>query len=210
MPKISRRDSLRYITLAGLSSGLLVACKPEVGDAAHQEGAHDHGQVNPDGLYGLSETDLQLLEQKFFTEEERRTVRILANLIIPADDRSGNAEAAGCVPFIEFMMLDQPHWQVPMRGGLKWLDNECLKRFEKSFTACAEEQQRQVLDDIAYPSMAAPEHSQGVTFFNMFRDFVATGFWTSQMGIEDLQYLGNRPTVWDGPPPEWLDRLGVA
>ncbi len=206
MSKLTRRDTIRYLTLAGLSSGFLANCQPENG-AAHD--GHDHAHTE-DGLHGLSEADLKLLEQRFFTDEERETVRRLANLTIPADDRSGNAEAAGCVEFIEFMMLDQPHWQIPMRGGLKWLDNECIKRFENSFTACTEAQQRNVLDDIAYPSIAAPEYSQGVAFFNMFRDFVATGFWTSQMGIEDLQYLGNRPNAWDGPPREWLERLGVA
>lgn len=206
MSKITRRDSLRYLTLAGISGSLLMGCQPgERGGEAH---AHEHAM--PEGLTGVSAEDLELLNEQFFTDEERETVRLLANQIIPADDRSGNAEEAGCVKFIEFMMLDLPDLQVPVRGGLHWLDRECLKRFDKNFTACAETEQRQVLDDIAYPDTAAPELSQGVAFFNLFRDLVATGFWTSKMGIDDLQYLGNRPNVWEGPPEEWLQRLGVA
>lgn len=208
MSKISRRDSLRYITLAGLSTGMLTRCQPDTtseGDMA----AHEHDHINPDGLYDLSEEDLKLLEQKFFTDEERETVRVLGNLVIPADDQSGNAEEAGCVEFIEFMMLDQPRHQVPMRGGLHWLNNECLRRHEKTFIDCSEEQQHALLEDIAYPDAAPPELSQGVAFFNTFRNFVATGFWTSKMGIEDLQYMGNKPTVWNGPPQEWVEKLGV-
>jgi gluconate 2-dehydrogenase gamma chain len=207
MSKISRRDSLRYITLAGLSSGLLMHCQPGERGGEANAGAHEH--INPEGLYGLSEEDMKLLEQEFFTEAERKTVRVLGNLIIPADERSGNAEEAGCVEFIEFMMLDQPDYQVPMRGGLKWLDMECLHRFNKSFVDCSETEQKSLLDDIAYPDTAPPELSQGVAFFNLFRDFVATGFWTSKMGIEDLQYMGNKPTVWNGPPQEWVEHLGV-
>jgi gluconate 2-dehydrogenase gamma chain len=208
MSKISRRDSLRYITLAGLSTGLLTHCRPASHDG-HDHGHHEHHE-GVDGLYGLSEEDLALLNETFFTDEERETVRMLANLVIPADERSGNAEEAGCVPFIEFMMLDQPIHQVPMRGGLAWLNRECLRRFDRAFIQCDEAQQKAVLDDIAYPDVAPPEMSQGVAFFNMFRNFVATGFWTSKMGMEDLQYQGNRPTVWTGPPQEWLDRLGVS
>ena len=208
MAKISRRDSIKYTILAGLATGLLPACKTDpVESEVHDE--HHHHE-SPDGLYGLSEEDLALLEEKFFTDTERETVRVLANLIIPADDRSGNAEEAGTVEFIEFMMLDQPRWQVPIRGGLNWLTRESLKRFDQTFTAIAPDQQKQILDDIAYPEIAAPEFSQGVAFFNLFRNFVATGFWTSIMGVKDLQYLGNQPTHWDGAPEEWLARLGVS
>jgi hypothetical protein len=108
------------------------------------------------------------------------------------------------------MMLDQPTFQVPMRGGLKWMVIESNKRFSNDFAALSENQQIQILDDIAYPDIAKPEMSQGVAFFNMFRNFVATGFFTSKMGIDDLQYMGNKPTKWDGAPQEWLDRLGVS
>jgi hypothetical protein len=202
--KISRRDTLRYLTIAGLSTGLLNNCRPGEG---HEE--HDHSSV--DGFTGLTEEDKKLLGEKFFTDAERETARVLANQIIPADDRSGNAEAAGCIPFIEFMALYLPdQMAVPLQGGLKWLDNECLKRFDKPFTACTDTEQRSLLDMIAFPDTAPPELSQGVAFFNLFRNLVATGFWSSKMGIEDLEYLGNRPTVWNGPPDEWVQTLGVG
>ncbi len=210
MKKISRRDTLYYITLAGVAAGLPAGCKPTDKPA---EGETHPEPESIDGLTGLSEEDKLLLQQKFFTDYERETVRVLANRIIPADDRSGNAEAAGCVHFIEFMMLDFPEefeMQTKMRGGLAWLNYECMKRFNLDFVSFSEAQQTALLDDIAWPDNAPPELSQGVEFFNMFRDFTATGFWTSKIGIEDLQFMGNKPTVWEGPPQAWLDRLGVS
>src|SRR3546814_4739732 len=109
----------------------------------------------------------------------------------PADDRSGNAEEAGVPTFIEFTMKDQPGHQTPIRGGLRWLDIECLNRFDKSFKDCAQAQQTELLDEIAWPEVAKPEMQRGVSFFSWFRSLVATGFWSSKIGIEDIGYRGN-------------------
>ncbi|MDN5211404.1 gluconate 2-dehydrogenase subunit 3 family protein [Fulvivirgaceae bacterium BMA12] len=207
MTQISRRDSLKYITLASLATGMTVGCSPsEEKDTQHHEHQHDQS----DEFKNLTKEDLALLEQTFFTDEERETVRVLANIIIPADEKSGNAEEAGVHKFIEFMMLDQPNLQTPMRGGLKWINLQATKRYNKIFINCSETEQLAIVDDIAYPDTANPVYSQGVSFFNRFRDFVATGFFSSKIGIEDLQYMGNRPSLWEGAPQEWLDRLGVS
>jgi hypothetical protein len=96
-----------------------------------------------------------------------------------------------------------------MRGGLAWLDTECRRRFDKAFLECADAQRRQVLDDIAFPKQAKPELLHGARFFTAMRDLVATGFWSSRMGIDDLGYKGNVPTVWNGAPPEVLQKLGL-
>ena len=208
--EISRRDSLKYITLAGISAGL-VACQPDTGEK--KEEGHNHGgsmEVDENGFVNLSEKDKALLAQKFFTDHERHTVTVLGNYIIPADDKSGSAEDALVPGFIEFTMLDQPHRQTALRGGLKWLDNYCLKLFGKNFTDCAEGQQTQVLDAIAYPDIASKEVSQGVAFFSLIRNYVASGFWSSKMGVEDIGYMGNVPNDWQGAPQEFLDRLGVS
>ncbi|MDX2247639.1 MAG: gluconate 2-dehydrogenase subunit 3 family protein [Bacteroidia bacterium] len=205
--KLSRRDSLKFIALGSVGAGMvLTGCEPENKTPVHGS-EHQHGS-QPEGMT-LSPEDQKLMGEKFFTEHELATITVLANLIIPADEHSGNAQDAGVPDFIEFMMKDQPQQQTPIRGGLRWLDVESLKRFEKAFVDCEETQQKQILDDIAWPDSALPENSQGVAFFNRFRDLVATGFWTSKMGIEDLHYMGNVGTVWNGAPPEWLDRLKV-
>jgi len=146
----------------------------------------------------------------FFTAAEFRLVRTLADIIIPKDERSGSASDAGVPEFMDFMMLDQPERQVAMRGGLAWLDVECQQRFDKVFMACAEAERTAVLDDIAWPAKARPELAHGVAFFNSFRDLTASGFWTTRLGIDDLQYMGNRSVArWNGCPDAALKKLGV-
>jgi len=148
---------------------------------------------------------------KFFTATEFKLVRTLADIIMPKDERSGSASDAGVPEFMDFMMIDQPTRQIAMRGGLAWLDSECQERFDKTFLDCAETERSAVLDDIAWPAKARPELSHGVAFFNSFRDLTASGFWTTRMGIDDLQYMGNRSVArWNGCPPEALKKLGVS
>jgi gluconate 2-dehydrogenase gamma chain len=148
---------------------------------------------------------------KFFTATEFRFVRTLADIIIPKDERSGSASDAGVPEFMDFMMIDQPARQVAMRGGLAWLDSECLKRFDKQFLDCTDSERTAVLDDIAWPATAKPEFAHGVAFFGSFRDLTAAGFWTTRMGIDDLQYMGNRSVArWNGCPDAALKKLGVS
>ena len=146
----------------------------------------------------------------FFTPQEWETVKVLADLIIPRDERSGSATDAGVPEFMDFMMGDRPDGQVPMRGGLAWLDNEAYERSGKTFLTSTEAERTAILDDIAWPKKAKPEMSQGVAFFNMFRDLTASGFWSSKIGVADLGYQGNTFVAeWKGCPPEALQKLGV-
>jgi hypothetical protein len=148
---------------------------------------------------------------KFFTPAELRFVRVLADVVIPKDERSGSASDAGVPEFMDFMMIEQPARQVAMRGGLAWLDRECQRRFDRIFLDCSDAERRAVLDDIAWPARAASEFAHGVAFFNSFRDLTAAGFWTTRMGIDDLQYLGNRSVArWNGCPDAALKKLGVS
>jgi gluconate 2-dehydrogenase gamma chain len=150
-------------------------------------------------------------QPKFFTAHEWQTVRVLVNLVIPRDERSGSATEAGVPEFMDFMMRDRPAMQIPMRGGLRWLDSESVERFGRRFIALTPNRRNAILDDIAYPKRARPEMSHGVNFFNFFRDLTASGFFTSKMGMEDLQYMGNKwVTEWKGCPPTALQRLGVS
>jgi hypothetical protein len=147
---------------------------------------------------------------KFFTRHEYATVTLLADLIIPKDERSGSATDAAVPAFMDFMMVDQPARQTAMRGGLAWLDRECVSRFEKTFLACTPAERTQILDAIAWPHKATPALSHGVSFFNSFRDLTASGFFTSKMGIADLQYKGNAYVPeWTGCPDEVLKKLGL-
>jgi hypothetical protein len=147
---------------------------------------------------------------RFFNEHELRTVRILVDLILPRDERSGSATEAGVPEFMDFMMIDQPERQIAMRGGLAWIDLECRERFGKPFLDCSSEQLATLLDLLAWPDRAPEELSQGVSFFTGFRDLTATGFFTSRMGFEDLAYMGNEFVAeWKGCPEEALRKLGI-
>ena len=149
-------------------------------------------------------------EPKNFTAHEWETVRLLVDLIIPKDERSGSATEAGVPEFMDFMLGDDPDLQTPIRGGLAWLDRTCDDRFGKTFVACTDAERAGVLDDIAWPKKAKPEHSAGVAFFNSFRDLTASGFFSSKVGVADLRYIGNTfVTEWKGCPPEALAKLGV-
>jgi len=146
----------------------------------------------------------------FFTPHEWETVKTLADLVIPRYERSGSATDAGVPEFMDFMLNERPDGQVPMRGGLAWLDNECSERSGNTFLTSTEAERTAILDDIAWPRKARPELSQGVAFFNMFRDMTASGFWSSKMGVTDLDYQGNTFVAeWKGCPPEALQKLGV-
>ncbi len=150
----------------------------------------------------------------FFTDAEWETVRMLADYIIPRDERSGSATDAKVPEYIDWLMADSEasmNTRVAMRGGLAWLDLECSERFGKSFTGATDAQRRAVLDDIAWPKNARPELIHGVNFFNRFRDLTASGFFSSEMGYKDVKFVGNvfNPD-WKGCPPEAMAKLGVS
>ena len=138
------------------------------------------------------------------------SLTILCDIIIPKDEVSGSASEAGVPDFIEFMVKDKPELQLPMRGGLRWMDMECLKRFNQSFAACTNEQRIMLADDIAYPNKAKPAMKAGVKFFSLARNLTLSGFYTSKPGIEDLGYTGNKPNQWNGVPEDILKQYGLA
>jgi hypothetical protein len=187
---MNRREALALLATAPLATAL--ACSGA--DAARAQRAVGAGY-----------------QPTFFTDHEWDTVRLLVDILIPKDARSGSATDAGVPEFMDFLMTDQPERQLAMRGGLAWLDVECQERFDKRFIDCEASEREALLDVIAFPDRAPAELSHGVQFMNGFRDLTATGFFSSKMGVDDLQYLGNEyVTDWTGCPPEALGRLGVS
>jgi len=86
---------------------------------------------------------------------------------------------------------------------------QCLNRYNNDFKDCTQQQQIELLNEIAYPFKAKPEMQSGVTFFNKIRDLTAIGFFTSKMGIEYLGYKGNTPGKWEGVPADVLKQYGL-
>lgn len=151
---------------------------------------------------------------KFFKPHEFRTLQVVADYIIPRDEKSGSATDSKAPEFIDFMLADKEASEssrTSMRGALAWLDTECSNRYGKTFVGSSDAQRRALLDDIAFPKKARPEMAYGVTAFNRIRDAVASGFYSSAMGWKDLQYIGNvfNPN-WNGCPEPALRKLGVS
>lgn len=204
---MNRRELIKSITLSSLG---LVALNPQVTAAETLAPAQVPLKI-PGGRQAFeAERDARLQKEKFFTAHELLTVKVLADIIIPADERSGSASQAGVPAFIEFMMKDQPQWQTPMRGGIAWLDNKCRKDFGQPFVKCPRARQIEMVDRIAYPGLAKPDMLQGVAFFNLMRNFTASGFYSSKIGVADLGYVGNKPNEWEGVPAEVLRQYNLS
>jgi gluconate 2-dehydrogenase gamma chain len=211
---MKRRDSLKALALTTFGVGVsTVPSKAE--NIANTEGVlnelfKDKDSDKPGSTEEEKVRDRKLKLEKYFTATEMKMVTVLGDIIVPADGISGSASQAGVPAFIEFIVKDKPEMQTPMRGGLKWMDVQCLKMFEKTFLACSSAQQIQLIDLIAYPKEAKREYSQGVKFFSLIRNLTMTGFYTSQMGINDIGYVGNTPNNWDGAPQDVLDKYGLS
>lgn len=206
---MDRRKSIKTLLIGTASAGVVLdACQTgKQPEPAKQQQAAD---ADADRMAEEISHNRKLSEERFFTDAEMATLTILADIIIPKDAVSGSASEAGVPAFIEFIVKDMPQHQVPMRGGLRWLDLESLKRFTRTFSACTEQQRLQVVDDIAYPEKADPVHRQGVAFFSLMRNLTATGFYTSAEGIKDVGYAGNQPNRWNGVPEEVLKAHGLS
>jgi len=215
MKEIGRRSALKLLGAAPLAVGFGLS-------AAEAQVAHEHAAKAVKAA-----AKGKAYKPRFFNAHEWETVKVMVDLIIPRDERSGSATDAGVPEFMDFIMTDpmeddrgRERRQTSMRGGLAWIDVECRKRFGKTLALCNDVERRTLLDDIAYSKAEDDEEipdprdlrvrlRHGPSFFNSFRDLTATGFWTSKMGIEDLGYVGNTAFAWEGPPAEVLRKLGL-
>jgi len=205
---MKRRDSLKTLlvgTVAGATLGSTIGCKT---DGATTEEAIN--EIANTGLYGrLPEEiarDKKIGAEVYLNEHELTTIAVLCDIILPATSDAGSATDAEVPAFIEFIVKDIPSHQLPMRGGLMWLDTESNRRFNKEFIACSNTEQIQIVEDIAYPDEKGekPEMAPGIKFFNLMRNLTMTGYYTTRMGLDDLGYTGNYANVWDGVPTEVL------
>lgn len=208
---MDRRETIKSILIGGVAGGLVLnGCKSE---SKEDPEVTNQSTDTPGGGYGRTgeeiARDQALKAESFFTKHEMATIGVLSGIILPADEASGSALDAEVPAFIEFIVKDMPHHQVPMRGGLMWLDHEASTRFGASFVECSSSQQIEIVEDIAYPATVKPEHSQGARFFSHIRDLTMTGFYTTKIGIDDLGYVGNVPNVWEGVPEDELEKHGL-
>ncbi|NNE70999.1 MAG: gluconate 2-dehydrogenase subunit 3 family protein [Rhodothermales bacterium] len=185
-------DRREYLKLLGAASvGVtLPGCAPQA--PASAEGPAGSESTDPPG-------DFEGYAPQFFTAAEFQTIRVLTDIIIPADAVSGSASQAKVPEFIDFTAMDREQLQVPLRGGLAWTDEACRRSFGNRFTECSGEEQIQIVERIAWPDAADEQDLPGVSFFTLLRDMTASGFYSSAMGMEDVGYRGNEAVaVWTG------------
>lgn len=198
MSDLTRRD---LVTLLGVTAAAAACGRPPSG------GKSAEGERQADSTAALMQAP------QFFTPHEFATVTLLADLIIPADERSGGASDAGAPAYIDFALreVENDDMRLAMHGGLAWLDAESGRRFGRTFVDAAPGQRTAILDDIAWPGKTAPGLANGAAFFSDFRDLVATAFWSSRLGVADLRYQGNVALPeWTGCPEAALKKLGVS
>jgi gluconate 2-dehydrogenase gamma chain len=178
----TRRDALKTLAMGAAGGSVLQVIPAEAAAYAHafvqkEKAASAAGKYVP----------------KFFSAHQYETLNWLCEAIIPKDDHSGGAVEAGAPEFIDLLTSENEEYQSRLGGGLMWLDNFCVDRYDKPFMECTPEQRKQVLDLIAYRKNARqdPSLGPGVAFFSFLRRLTCDGFYTSKIGIADLQYIGN-------------------
>jgi gluconate 2-dehydrogenase gamma chain len=210
---IERRDALKAMAAA---SGLVAI----TGKAAAQAPQAPTPSPKPPAVGPRgTPTDPDLLHPKKdwprkLSARELATLSALCDTIIPADDKSPAASTVGVPAYInEYVSAPydgQMRDLVRVRGGLAWLNTESTERFGKTFVRLSAAERSQICDDICYLPRAKPEFQAAARFFDLIRDLTAVGFYTTDAGMRDLQYIGNMALPkWDGPPPEVLRHLGL-
>jgi hypothetical protein len=179
---LSRRDILRTLAVGAAGGSVLQVIPIAAAEYAHQM-VHKEKAAAPAGKYS----------PKYFSPAQYATITLLADLIIPKDEKSAGAVEGGAPEFIDLLSSENEEIALKLGGGLAWLDNYCGDHYDTAFMSCTPEQKKEVLDLIAFRKNALkdPSLSQGISFFAFLRDMTCDAFYTSKIGIEDLQYIGN-------------------
>jgi len=177
---ISRRDVLKSLAMGAAATSVLRTIPAQAAEYAHH-------------MVAAEKSATKVYAPKFFAAHEYKTLQTLCQTIIPADSDSGGAIEAGAPEFIDLLTSENPEYQVKLSGGLMWLDGTCSDRYGKVYLDCTPPQQNEILDQIAYRNnaMADPSLSQGVEFFSFLRNLTTDGFFTSEIGIKYLGYIGS-------------------
>ncbi|MGA3177275.1 MAG: gluconate 2-dehydrogenase subunit 3 family protein [Candidatus Acidiferrum sp.] len=192
MRGISRRDVLKNLAVGAAGGSVLQMIPAEAAALAHQM-VHKEKATSA-GKYTL----------KYFLPHQFQTLKTLCDLIIPKDEKSGGAVEAGAPEFIDLLCSENEEFQLQIGGGLNWLDNTCTDRYGQTFLESTPAQKKEILDPIAYRKNAKsdPSLTQGIAFFARLRRMTCDAFYTSKIGIKDLQYIGNTAlSEFPGCPP---------
>jgi gluconate 2-dehydrogenase gamma chain len=177
---ISRRDVLKTLAMGAAATSVLRVVPLQAAEYAHH-------------MIAAEKAAKKAYTPKYFSAQQYKLLQALCQAIIPPDADSGGAVEAGAPEFIDLLTSENKEYQLTLRGGLMWLNEACSDRYGKSYLDCSPEQQNEILDKIAYRrnTLADPALSQGVAFFSFLRNMTADGFFTSEIGIKYLGYIGS-------------------
>lgn len=208
MDKMKRRDAIKAIGVSVLAGSMLFH------RCSNEKATRVVTQANLDLVDGLELWERErfdtLNSYRFFDEHEMETLSDLADLILPGDGQSPRATEVDVPEFIEFIVKDIPDFQSPMRDGLKWLDTYAESLHQSVFVKLDTFQKTGILDAISYPETADATLAPGVGFFTLMRELTASGYFTTEAGMQYLGYAGNRPNVWEGVPSDVLQQYGLT
>ena len=202
----NRRDLIKALAFAVAATGGIVE------DVAAAQHAHEEAAAS-------AKTSGGKYQPKEMKAAEFKTLERLAEIIVPADEVSGSGLDAGAPAFIDLLASQNAQIAEIFHGGLALLDAEMNKRYEKSFVAATEAQQKTMLDllveadrneraradetatlkrssevrDFAGYTLR-PMHplAAGGHFFDWARKMTVDAFYTSPIGMKDLNYIGNK------------------
>jgi hypothetical protein len=187
----TRRDILKSLTMTAVAGSVLRVIPLEAAEYAHR-------------MVTAEKTTNKTYTPKFFSAHDYKTLQTLCQTIIPADAETGGAIEAGAPEFIDLITSENKDYQLALGGGLMWLDTTCTDRYGKRYLDCTPDQQKEILDQIAYRKNAKqdPSLGPGIEFFSLLRKLTADGFFTSEIGINYLGYIGNKYLMeFPGCPP---------
>ncbi len=178
--QLTRRQAIKSI---GAGVGV-IASLPVLG-GAQELTTHDHAG------HAQAVASAKSLPLKFFTEEENRMVIELSERIIPADDHSPGAKAAGVSEYIDLIVSESPEpTRQTWREGLAAINKMSRDRFGKAFADTSVQQQIELLKEIS-KNERSPQTVEE-KFFRTIKYATVDGYYTSKIGIHDeLHYKGN-------------------
>lgn len=179
MSEITRRDILRRLALTLTAAGTLDR-------VAAQEVHH---------LTAMAQSAAGAYTPRSFTPAQFRTLERLTDLIIPVENGAPGAVAAGAAAWIDMISSENPKLQAIYTSGFAWLDGAMATRGAADFVSAAPAAQTELLDLIAYRRNQTPELAPGIEFFAWVRRMTVDAFYTSEIGIKDIDYRGNAPVA---------------
>jgi hypothetical protein len=217
MSDISRRETLAWVGAAFASPWMTGLAQPA--EAQGELGLWKEVDVAPLTAPGYG-TDPNLMKPSVpwpltLTDDQRASLRIAADLMLPADDRSPSGSALGLDAFIdEWVSAPYPDQQRDRRlilSGLAWLDAESNARFGHGFAAAGDNERRAIFDSVAFRGKVTTGYVRPAIFFARLRGLMLGGFFSRPEGMKDIGYMGNTPMQsYPGPSDEALAHLNAA